>query len=257
VPGERALAAWLALRNLVPVTGLWPVIQDAVPGPSFTTSPEQLDPGGRWQARREERRQNPELPLWVELTPEVIRADAAANIAAAEKVSPTPWTFRLFDGRGRAPEPPSSPDDSREPPEPNFAHLFSNEGPFRATREAAGGNDWPFHPFVRLRLYPTAVPWEVFAYIWGGGWNECPHPDEQLTMIRHWHGCCGVEVVSHLGDWYELFVPHPPRSRHQAERLVGEMGSFGEETFFSHGPWTHPDPVEAVRTSHYWYFWWD
>ena len=60
-----------------------------------------------------------------------------------------------------------------------------------------------------------------------------------------------------LGDWYELFVPRPPRRRHQAQRLVSEQGYFGEETFFAHGPWVHPDSVEAVRASHYWYFWWD
>jgi hypothetical protein len=256
VPGGQALAAWLALRNLVPVTQLWPVIKENVGGPSFTISPVHLDPGRRWEAWRDAWRKDRTI-AFPEPSPEVIRADAAANIAEAEKVPPTPWTFRRFHGQGREPQPPTDLDDTREPPEPDLAHLFSDAGPFRAHRQGYGGSDWPAHPFVRVRLYPTAVPWEVFAYTWDGGWNDCPHPDEQLAMLRHWHACCGVEVVSHLGDWYELFVPRPPRSRHQAERLIHEMGYFGEETFFSHGRWSHPDPIEAVRTSHYWHFWWD
>jgi hypothetical protein len=63
--------------------------------------------------------------------------------------------------------------------------------------------------------------------------------------------------VSRPGDWYELFVPRPPRTCHQAYWLDQEFGFFGEEAFYNHGSYSHPDPIEAIRTSHYWYFWWD
>jgi hypothetical protein len=238
---------------------LWPVIKDDTPGPAFTLEPEPLDPGRRWEAWREVWRQSNYTAPMLELTPDIIRADAAKNIAEAEKVPPTPWTFRRFQNHPRTPPSPTTPDDTREPPEPNFTELFSNDGPFRAHRRGGAPPGWPIFPFVRIRLYPTTttVPWEVFAYTYSGGWNDCPYPDEQLTMLRHWHELCGVEVVSHLGDWYELFVPRPPRTRHQAHWLACEMNHFGEESFYSYESYIHPDPIEAIRTSHYWYFWWD
>ena len=255
VPGEQALGAWLALRNAARETGMWPVINDDLKDPANWTGPDQLDPRRRaaewWKAYLKDR--TGPLP---HLTPDEIRADAAANIAEAEQVPPTPWTFRYFRGQGQAPPPPDVPDDTRESSEPNFVELFSNAGPFRAHKQS-GHPDYPTFPFVRVRLYPTTTPYEVFAYAPFGGWNDCPWPDEQLTMLRHWHEQCGVEVVSHLGDWYELFVPRPPRTRHQAYWLAREMGHFGEETFYNYGHYAHPDPIEAIRTSHYWYFWWD
>lgn len=259
VRGEDALAAWLALRNAAPRTGLWPVLQDDVKHPKYgehTFWPEQLDPLHRQREWFEKWRSDRSLPMF-RLTPEEIRAGAAQNIANAATVPPTPWTFRGYRGRGPAPAPPAAPDDERDPPEPDLAELFSERGPFRAHLSGGGCPGYPPHPFMRVRLYPTAVPWEVFAYLSFGGWNDCPWPDEQLTMLRHWHELYGVEVVSHRGDWYELFVPRPPRTRQQAYRLCQETGHFGEETFYSHGPYAHPDPVEAVRASHYWYFWWD
>lgn len=256
VPGEHALAAWLALRNAVPQTGLWPVIKGEQREPGFADAPDPLDPALRVFKWREVWRRDRNAPP-PELTPDLIRADARAEIAAAAKVPPTPWTFRRHRGLGPAPAPLGEPDDERGPPEPDLAELFSERGPFRAHLSGGGCPGYPPHPFMRLRLYPTAVPWEVFAYSPFGGWNDCPWPDEQLAMLRHWHELYGAEVVSHRGDWYELLVPRPPRTRHQAYWLCQEMSHFGEETFYSHGPHTHPDPIEAVRASHYWYFWWD
>lgn len=258
VPGEHALAAWLALRNRVPQTGLWPVLKEDVRGLRYwdeMPGPEPLDPRGRRREWFERWRLDRSLTMF-QPAPDEIRADAAANVTEAANVPPTPWTFRRNRGRP-APPPPDGPDDDRDPPEPDLAELYSARGPFRAHLSGGGCPGWPPHPLVRLRLYPTAVPWEVFAYAPCGGWNDCPYPDEQLAMLRHWHTRYGAEVVSDRGTWYELFVPRPPRTRHAAHRLVQEMAHFGEETFYSHGPTAHPDPVEAVRGSHYWYFWWD
>lgn len=256
IRGEVALASWLALRTLVPVTRMWPVIGGSVPHAAFTTEPELLDPAGRRRAWLNTWRRDRTIPD-LELTPEMIRADAATNVAAAEKVPPTPWTFRERSG---VPPEFTGPDSPLVPSEPDLAQLFANAGPFRATRQSFGGNDEPHAPFVRLRLYPTAVPWEVFAYSPYGGWNSTPWPDEQLTMLRHWHAEYGAEMVSLPGDWFEMFVPRPPRTRHQAQRLIAEMGSFGDETIYYPGGAQSADQgaaIEFVRTSHYWYFWWD
>jgi Domain of unknown function (DUF4253) len=112
--------------------------------------------------------------------------------------------------------------------------------------------------FAEIILYPTPHSWQVFAYHPYGGWNDCPWPDEQLAMHRHWHEQHGAELVLMNGDWYELYVPRPPRTRREAIRLVNEMGYFGEESIlWSMGGRSREEMIEIVRTSHYWYFWWD
>jgi len=252
VPGEQTLSAWLALRNALPATGLWPVIGREQNEPNFPHEPNQLDPLGRAAEWWRQTLRDPTIPLQ-RLTPEMTRADAAANIAEAEKVPPTPWTFRSAQWHGWTPPVLTEPDGPLPASEPNFAELFSNDGPFRCVRVAFGGNDWSFFPFLRLSLYPTAVPWEVFAYSPFGGWNECPWPDEQLAMLRHWHAACGAEVVSVRDDWYDLFIPRPPRTRHQAIALL--YTHFGEDPSF-HVP-EGADALEALSRSHHWHFWWD
>jgi hypothetical protein len=253
VPGERALAAWFALRNAVPITGLWPVIQSELNEGTYNEAwPEQLDPGGRGREWFERFRRDHTIAPF-RLGPETIRADAAANVAEAERVPPTPWGFRSRRRHDGPPPPIGEPDAPLPASEPDLAELFSNEGPFRCVRVSFGGNDWPFFPFLRVRLYPTAVPWEVFAYSPFGGWNDCPWPDEQLAMLRHWHERCGAEVVSVREDWYDLFVPHPPRTRPQAIELL--RTHFGEERAFHVADGV--DPVEALGRAHHWHFWWD
>jgi hypothetical protein len=254
VPGDQALAAWLSLRNASPTTRLWPVIRGSAKEARFADGPEPLDPRGRVSEWWKRRLADPSfrLPL---LTPDMIRADAAANIAEAERVSPTPWTFRSRQRNEWIPPPISVPDEPLPASEPNLVELFTNEGPFRCHRIAFGSTDWPIQPFMQIRLYPTMVPWEVFAYSPFGGWNDAPWPDEQLTMLRHWSGLYGAEIVSVQSDWYELFVPRPPRTRHQAIRLFNELTSFGEEQAFAMPE--GGNPLEALGAAHYWHFWWD
>lgn len=252
VPGERALAAWLTLRNAVSATGIWPVIGRELNEATYgEVWPEQLDPRRRLaeQWRVAVQTMSAIVPR---LTSDQIRADAAANIAEAAKVSPTPWTFRSAQAPGWKPPAFDEPDGPLPASEPDFAKLFSNDGPFRTVRAGFGGNNYPFHPFMRIRLYPTAVPWEVFAYSPFGGWNECPWPDEQLAMLKHWHAVCGAEVVSVREDWYDLFIPRLPRTRHQAIGLLSTH--FGEDPVFrvSEGA----DVLEALSQAHHWHFWW-
>lgn len=257
VPGDRALEAWWKLRNAPRPFPFHPVILPTQPltaryGRQFA---DQLDPGLREWNEKQERRKRGETPLFdFEIDTATIRADAKANIAAAAGVSPEPWTFR---NRGPAPVPENGADEEFEGSVPDPAVLFSNAGPFLNIRQSYHPS-YPILAFVRIRLYPATEPWEVFAYAPRGGWNDAPWPDEQLAMFRHWHDRLGAELVTDIGDAYELFVPRPPRTRHAAIRLYHEMTHFGEETFL------HPvragdleECIARVRASHYWYFWWD
>ena len=259
VPGRCAMGTWRTLRDLVPDFPYWPVL---MPSPVASSVPQgrPLDPGNRWAAWSRELRElrargdiemSPPIPM---LTPDLIRADARTNIDDAARLRPEPWSFRRFGTSvsDRSLDVPSSPLPVSEP---NLDHLFSNEGPFFAARRSAS-MDEPFLPFVAIRLFPTVVPWEVFAYRPFGGWNDAPWPDEVLTMFSHWHEQYGTEVVAIGDDFLEAFTPRPPRTLREAARLKEELGCFGEESPLFRAP-RDADPCEYLARQHWWYFWWD
>jgi hypothetical protein len=252
VPGAQAVACWWKIRRLLPELGHWPVITDRAPAPLYG---EPLTPD------------DPTPPLsapGVEIEyadPDEERDNARRLIAEADRLVPDPRTFhRWHYGAYENLSAEEWDELCQGPDEPDLVvtaeagDLFGDQTPFRAHLDAL--SDEPF-PYVEIDLTPTPVVWEVFAYRPYGGWNGAPHPAEQLTMIRHWHERHGAEMVSVPGDWFEMYVPRPPRARADALQLIREMTGFGEETIFGYQAHSLDWMIERVRSSHYWYFWWD
>ncbi len=249
VRGDQALSTWRKLRDNVPEFPYWPLLGRA---DHEILHAQSLDTRDRWLAWRQQRRENPEEPPPLpDASPEGIRADARLNIEDAAGVPPEPWTWHGCQSV------PNDIDPDADLPEshPDLEKLFSDNGPFLCVKESFHPY-WPHHPFVRIRLFPTSVPWEVFAYQPYGGWNDAPWPDKVLAMLRHWHEQHGAEIVAMWGDTLEVFVPRPPRTRHTALRLASELSWFGEESPVSTAP-KDVDICEYLATQHYWFFWWD
>lgn len=237
LPGDQALRAWLRLRELADELGFRAVIRSKKVVPLHWDEAEAAGTA-------------------------VALADAGAYFAEARKliadadaVPPIPWQFRNANSKPRPSPDLEFADEDLPVSTPDLPALFSPEGPYRCVRVSYGPSDYPIVPHAEVVLVPTTVPWQVFAYQRFGGWNDCPWPDEQLSMLREWHTRYGAEVVSMGFDWYELFVPRPPRTRRDAERLGKEIRYFAEEYPFERP--VNDDWVEAARTAHYWTFWWD
>jgi hypothetical protein len=253
VPGERALEAWLKLRNLVPQFPHWPVIGPTHRGMSATLLGEPLDPSNRWHQWRKQLRADPEHPpAPFILTTEIMRRDAQQRLEEAN-IAPTPWTFHNRRHHSFTPTNPG-PDGPLPNSEPQWDALFSNDGPFLAAR--GGDHVEPILPLVPIRLFPTAVPWEIFTFYPFGGWNEVPWTSEILTLFRHWYNRHGAEMVSFTDSALEVFVPRPPQTRHEAAKLIDELMWFAEESPMRFVP-READPFEYIAQQHYWSFWWD
>lgn len=68
-------------------------------------------------------------------------------------------------------------------------------------------------------------PWEVFAYLPFGGWNECPDTAELMAIARYWleqHGAVPA-VITH--DVLECALPAPV-PEDQAMELAMEQYAF-------------------------------
>lgn len=60
---------------------------------------------------------------------------------------------------------------------------------------------------------PVDKPWKVIGWIPMGGWNECPAPDEMITICRYWYEKYGAvpAVITH--DVMEFLVEKPVTSK--------------------------------------------
>lgn len=56
-------------------------------------------------------------------------------------------------------------------------------------------DDWDSTLEVILAKIPTEHPWEVFAWVPMGGWNECPPTEYIMAVMKYWVETYGLEPV--------------------------------------------------------------
>ena len=100
-------------------------------------------------------------------------------------------------------------------------------------------------------------PWEVFAYLPFGEWNECPGTAELMAVAKYWYQQYGAvpAIMSH--DELEFVLPEPiPKER--ALELAKEQYGFCPDVL----EYLKEDAnvgmlADTLWRSRMWYFWWD
>jgi len=113
----------------------------------------------------------------------------------------------------------------------------------------------PYEEIIIAKI-PTKNPWELAAWIPMGGFNECPVPEEQVAVFRHWFEKYGAvpAVVSY--DTWQMTLAKPPLSDEEAEALAKEQFAFCPDIVFQ-GTDTIRALASTVKNSPAWFFWWD
>lgn len=108
---------------------------------------------------------------------------------------------------------------------------------------------------VIIAKIPTADPWEVFAWIPFGGWNECPDPETMMAVSKYWYERYGAipAVISH--DVLE-FAAQPVRDRSAAVGLALEQYAFCSD-IIDQGFQELCVLADTLMKSSVWSFWWD
>ncbi|HVZ38316.1 MAG TPA: DUF4253 domain-containing protein [Candidatus Kapabacteria bacterium] len=144
-----------------------------------------------------------------------------------------------------------------------FADMFEQED--GGDGDLAGGMELVAHldmgtmqpkETVLLGLLRVAAPWEVFAYLDWGGWNECPFAAEHCAMHRYWQARHGAEVVCVTADIVQCIVERPPHDRPAALTLAHEQYLYCAD-IVEQGTETVGQLADTLVRSPYWYFWWD
>ena len=108
---------------------------------------------------------------------------------------------------------------------------------------------------VVLAEIPIKNPWEVFAYLPFGGWNECPANEEHMAVAKYWFEKYGAFPALMTHDVLEYSLPAPV-SQERAMEVAWEQFTYCSD-IVEQGVGTIGRLADGLTKSHYWYFWWD
>lgn len=110
------------------------------------------------------------------------------------------------------------------------------------------------HEVILARI-PTERPWEVFAWLPFGGWNDCPDAETMMSVGKHWHSKYGAvpAVITH--DMLE-FAARPVRDKSAAVGLALEQYAFCND-IIDQGYQELCVLADTLTKSSIWSFWWD
>ena len=133
--------------------------------------------------------------------------------------------------------------------------LGAMEGGFENSRFSSYWNDDTEMTYpVILAKIPVKNPWEIFAYLPFGNWNDCPDTPELMAVSKYWFEQYGAVPVVMSHDELELLLP-APIDKEKAMDLAVEMYGFCpdmDQNFDEIGAL-----ADSLWQSTVWYFWWD
>ncbi|MCD8213598.1 MAG: DUF4253 domain-containing protein [Campylobacter sp.] len=112
---------------------------------------------------------------------------------------------------------------------------------------------------IILAKIPVKHPWEVFAYLPFGGFNDCPDELTMMAAAKTWYERYGALPCAISGDELEFVLEKPLNlSDEEAVRLASEHYFFcidRIEQCSDEG--TIGGLACELKTQKFWYFWWD
>ncbi len=102
---------------------------------------------------------------------------------------------------------------------------------------------------------PVKNPWEVFAWVPFGGWNECPTNDEIMYIAKYWYEKYGA-IPAVMTHGILEFAARPVKDKNAAKELALEQFEFCFD-IVAQGFGTIGTLADTLMKSSVWYFWWD
>ena len=109
---------------------------------------------------------------------------------------------------------------------------------------------------VEIALIPTQTCWHIPAYLNFGAWNDCPHPEEHVCLMKRWHELYGAEVVGITHDVVEMYINKPPLTKEDAIALAKEQYLYCSD-IVDQGTQTLSALAGNLLNGSAWFFWWD
>lgn len=109
---------------------------------------------------------------------------------------------------------------------------------------------------IVLAEIPVKAPWEIFAWLPFGGWNECPASEEHMAVAKYWFEKFGAVPALMTPDVLEYTIPFGTSvPSWQALDLALEQYAYCND-IVDQGVETIGRLADGLMKSHNWYFWW-
>ena len=112
------------------------------------------------------------------------------------------------------------------------------------------------HPLILAKI-PVKNPWEIFAWLPFGNWNDCPDTPELMAAAKYWFEQHGAVPAAMSHDELEFLLPAPVHKEKAMDAAV-ELYGFCPDVI-DQGPEdaTVGALADVLRQSTVWYLWWD
>ena len=112
------------------------------------------------------------------------------------------------------------------------------------------------HPLILAKI-SVKNPWEIFAWLPFGNWNDCPDTPQLMAAAKYWFERYGAVPAAMSHDELEFLLPAPVPKEKAMDAAV-ELYGFCPDVI-DQGPEdaTVGALADVLRQSTVWYLWWD
>ena len=110
------------------------------------------------------------------------------------------------------------------------------------------------YPLILAKI-PVKNPWEIFAYLPFGNWNECPDTPNLMAVAKYWFEQHGAIPAAMSHDELEFELPTPISKERAMEVAVEQYGFCPDLDQNEDG--SIGSLADVLWQSTVWYFWWD
>ena len=112
------------------------------------------------------------------------------------------------------------------------------------------------YPLILAKI-PVKNPWEIFAYLPFGNWNECPGTEDLMAVAKYWFEQYSAVPGAMSHDELEFNLPAPLAEDRAMDVAVEQYGFCPD--VIDQGPEdaTVGTLADVLQQSTVWYFWWD
>ena len=151
-------------------------------------------------------------------------------------------------------------EDHEEDYEENLSEFIGNEtegevlhhfSAYTSFREYALEED------TLLLKIPVQHPWEIIAWIPMGGWNECPAPEEMISICKYWYEAYGAIPAVFTHDVMEFYAPKKLNGADSLEVAKEHYAFCVDRVDQGTRTYTLSELAVGLQDSDTWYFWWD
>ena len=112
------------------------------------------------------------------------------------------------------------------------------------------------YPLILAKI-PVQNPWDIFAHLPFGNWNECPDTPSLMAVAKYWFEQYGAIPGAMSHDELEFELPSPVSKENAMEAAAEQYGFCPDIVDQEPENATVGSLADVLWQSTVWYFWWD